>query len=150
TGRPLAIKTPQPRYAGDPGVLARFERERRAALCMRHPNVVAARGVGRLDDGRPFLAMDLLEGRTLGALLRAGGPLSLPRAVRLADDLLAGLAAVPDAGLVHRDLSPENVFVTCTAGVERAVILDFGFAQAPGTDPGDGVTPDSPGSLVGT
>jgi serine/threonine-protein kinase len=173
--RPLAIKVLQERHAGDAGITRRFEREIEHALRVRHPNVVSAIGAGRLADGRPFLAMELLEGATLGAIIRRGGPLSIARGLRLADQILAGLAAVHDARLVHRDLSPDNVFVA--AGVhdggfapkpplradhdggfapkpplraDRAVILDLGFAQEPGVDAGDGLTPDSPGSLVGT
>jgi serine/threonine protein kinase len=146
--RPLAIKVLQERHARDPGITRRFEREVEHALRIRHPNVVSALGKGRLDDGRPFLAMELLEGATLGALIRSGGPLPIAGGLHLADQILAGLSAVHDARLVHRDLSPDNVFVA--AGGERAAILDLGFAQEPGVDAGDGVTPDSPGSLVGT
>src|SRR5262249_43117417 len=91
------------------------------------------------------------EGATLGAIVRAQGPMPITRGLKLADQILAGLSAVHEAGLVHRDLSPDNVFVTSDGGLgERAVILDLGFAQEPGVDAGDGVTPDSPGSLVGT
>ena len=147
---PLAIKVLHERHAGDAGVVRRFEREAEHAMAVRHPNVVAALGAGRLDDGRPFFAMERLEGATLGALVRSQGPLPMARGLRLADQLLAGLAAVHDAGLVHRDVSPDNVFVAGTGQHERAVLLDFGFAQAPGVDLGDGLTPDSPGSLVGT
>jgi eukaryotic-like serine/threonine-protein kinase len=151
-GAPLAIKVLQPRHAGDAGITRRFEREAEHALRLRHPHVVSALGTGRLDDGRPFFAMDLLEGATLGALVRSRGPLPIARGLRLADQILAGLEALHEARLVHRDLSPDNVFVTGGAGDHEgsAVILDLGFAQEPGVDMGDGVTPDSPGSLVGT
>ncbi len=145
--RPLAVKVLQQRHAGDAGIVRRFEREAAYALRLSHPNVVSALGAGRLADGRPFFVMDRLEGATLGALVRAEGPLPIARGLRLADQILAGLAALHDARLVHRDLSPDNVFVT-KAG--QAVILDLGFAQEPGVDAGDGVTQDSPGSLVGT
>jgi serine/threonine-protein kinase len=149
-GRAVAVKVLRERFARDPGVAARFEREIDNALRIRHANVVAALGAGRLDDGRPFLVMERLEGETLGALVRARGPLSIARGLRLGAELLAGLEAIHAAGLVHRDLSPENVFVARDRGGERAVILDLGFAHEPGVDSGDGVTVDSPGSLVGT
>jgi eukaryotic-like serine/threonine-protein kinase len=145
--RPLAVKVLQQRHAGDVGIVRRFEREAAHALRMCHPNVVSALGAGRLADGRPFFVMDLLEGATLGALVRAEGPLPIGRGLRLAEQILAGLQALHDANLVHRDLSPDNVFVTRSG---QAVILDLGFAQEPGVDTGDGVTRDSPGSLVGT
>jgi eukaryotic-like serine/threonine-protein kinase len=157
-GQALAVKVLQERHAGDAGIVRRFEREAAHALRVHHPNVISALGAGRLADGRPFFAMDLLEGATLGALVRSHGPLPIARGLRLADQILAGLAALHDARLVHRDLSPDNVFVTRDAGRDganpgregAAVILDLGFAQEPGVDTGDGVTPDSPGSLVGT
>jgi eukaryotic-like serine/threonine-protein kinase len=145
--RPVAVKVLQQRHAGDAGIVRRFEREAAHALRLRHPNVVSALGAGRLADGRPFFVMDLLEGATLGALVRAGGPLPIGQGLRLAEQILAGLEALHGAHLVHRDLSPDNVFVTRSS---RAVILDLGFAQAPGVDTGDGLTHDSPGSLVGT
>lgn len=146
-GRPVAVKVLQERHAGDAGIVGRFEREIRYAFRISHPNLVAALAAGRLDDGRPFLVMERLEGFTLGALVRAEGPLAIERALRLADQILAGLGALHEASIVHRDLQPDNIFV---AHGDRAVILDLGFAQEPGVDTGDGVTPDSPGSLVGT
>jgi serine/threonine-protein kinase len=146
---PLAVKVLRERHAGDAGIVRRFEREAEHAMAVRHPNVVAALAKGRLDDGRPFLVMERLMGATLGALVRSQGPLPIARGLRLAEQLLAGLAALHEAHLVHRDVSPDNVFVA--AGTEeRAVLLDLGFAQEPGVDLGDGLTPDSPGSLVGT
>jgi serine/threonine-protein kinase len=147
----VAVKLLQERHAHDEGIAGRFTREARLLMELRHPHVVDALGVGTLHDGRPFLVTELLEGATLGALVRAGGPLALGRALALWDQMLAGLAAVHEAGVVHRDLSPDNVFLArAENGEERLVILDFGFAQEAGVDSGDGVTPDSPGSLVGT
>jgi serine/threonine-protein kinase len=150
---PLAVKILHARHAGDVGLTRRFEREAERAMAVQHPNVVSVLGAGQLDDGRPFFAMERLAGATLGALVRSQGPLPLGRGLRLADQILAALAAVHDARLVHRDVSPDNVFVVpCHdgRGGERAVLLDFGFAQEPGVDVGDGITADSPGSLVGT
>ncbi|MFT3769979.1 MAG: serine/threonine-protein kinase [Minicystis sp.] len=149
-GRAVAVKVLQERHARDPGIVGRFEREIAHALRIRHDHVVTAFAAGRLDDGRPFLVMELLEGATLGALVRSEGPAAIARGLRLGAQILAGLAAIHEAGLVHRDLSPDNVFIARDAGGERAVIIDLGFAQEPGVDTGDGVTADSPGSLVGT
>jgi serine/threonine-protein kinase len=149
-GRAVAVKVLRARHAADVGLTSRFDREIRYGFRLRHPNVVSVLAAGRTADGRPFLVMDLLQGDTLGALIRSGGPLSLARGLRVAEQLLAGLAAVHEAGIVHRDLQPDNVLLAEGAGRERAMILDFGFAQEPGVDVGDGATADSPGSLVGT
>jgi serine/threonine-protein kinase len=159
--RHVAVKVLHARHAHDVGIARRFEREAEHARRIEHPNVISLLGAGRLADGRPLYAMERLEGATLGAIVRREGPLTIVRALGLANQIVAALAAVHDAGLVHRDLSPDNVFVTVgghpqTPGGdsvyprERAVLLDFGFAQPPGADAGDGVSPESPGSLVGT
>jgi serine/threonine-protein kinase len=132
--RSVAVKVLHPHHASDAGIMRRFEREAEHARRVEHPNVISLLGAGRLPDGRPLYAMERLEGATLGAIVRREGPLSIARALRLASQIVAGLAAVHDAGLVHRDLSPDNVFVAQTAFGERAVLLDFGFAQPPGAD----------------
>jgi serine/threonine-protein kinase len=149
-GRPVAVKVLQERHAGDAGIAGRFAREITYAFRVSHPNLVTPLAAGHLDDGRPFLAMERLEGQTLGALVRAEGALDIARAIGLADQILAGLGALHEARIVHRDLQPDNIFVAPGPHGDRAVILDLGFAQEPGADQGDGVTPDSPGSLVGT
>lgn len=149
-GRAVAVKILKEEHAADAGVVRRFEREIEHALRIEHPHVVRSIGSGRLEDGRPFLVMELLVGATLGALVRNGGPVGVARGLRLGAQILSGLEAIHRAGLVHRDLSPDNVFVVRDGDTERALILDLGFAQEPGVDAGDGVTVDSRGSLVGT
>ena len=147
----LALKVLRPDLAGDAGMEARFAREIAFGCRVTHPNVVAVRGSGRLADGRPFFVMDLLEGTTLGELLCREGPLAVDRALAIVDQLLAGLEALHAARIVHRDLQPDNIFITREAdGHERVLLLDLGFAHEPGVDTGDGVTGDSPGALVGT
>ncbi len=149
--RVFAVKILQERFASDIGIISRFEREIAYARRVQHPNVIAVYSNGHLPDGRPYFVMDLLEGCTLGALIRREGPLSLSRALAIVDQILAGLAAMHAARIVHRDLQPDNVFITRDErGGERAILLDLGFAQEPGVDTGDGVSPDSAGSLVGT
>lgn len=151
SGKRLALKTVQPRYATDAGIVGRFWREIAFAARVMHPNVAPVLGHGRLSDGRPFVLMELYQGRTLGDVVRRDGPLPLPKAMAIVDQVLAGLDAIHAAGIVHRDLTPENVFVeTNSEGRERVILLDFGFAHEPGVDTGDGVTLASRGALVGT
>jgi serine/threonine-protein kinase len=151
SGKRLALKTIQSRYATDAGIVGRFWREIAFAARVMHPNVAPVLGHGRLCDGRPFVLMELYQGRTLGAIVRQEGPLPLRRAIDIVDQVLAGLDAVHEAGIVHRDLTPENVFVEpIDKGRERVILIDFGFAHEPGVDTGDGVTLDSRGALVGT
>ncbi|MBZ0232325.1 MAG: serine/threonine protein kinase, partial [Deltaproteobacteria bacterium] len=104
--------------------LARFEQEARALAALSHPNIVAIHDVGR-DDGRWFLALELLEGETMRQRLRRG-PLDLSTALGCATATLAALAAAHEQGIVHRDLKPENLFLT-RAGVLK--VLDFGLAK---------------------
>ncbi len=151
SGKRLALKTIQAQYATDAGIVGRFWREIAFAARVMHRNVAPVLGHGRLSDGRPFVLMELYQGRTLGSIVRQDGPLPLVRAIDIVDQVLAGLDAVHAAGIVHRDLTPENVFVeTNDTGSDRVVLIDFGFAHEPGVDQGDGVTLDSRGALVGT
>jgi serine/threonine-protein kinase len=152
TGKVVALKTLRACHAGDEGHVRRFEREIEFAMRVVHPNVAPVRGAGRLGDGRPYYLMELYKGRTLGAVVREDGPLEIGRALSITDQILAGLEAVHEAGIVHRDLTPENVLLTDEGpGKEpRVLLLDFGFAHEPGVDTGDGLTEDSRGALVGT
>ncbi len=101
----------------------RFLREARAAASVSHPNVCPIFEVGQ-EGKQPFLAMELLPGETLAARLRRG-PLSATEAMDLAQDLLAALGALHDAGIVHRDVKPSNLFLT----PHGAKLLDFGLAR---------------------
>ncbi|WP_437642065.1 serine/threonine-protein kinase [Sorangium sp. So ce854] len=162
TGEPVALKVLRRAHAGDPGIEGRFAREVRLARRIDHPNVCPVLGEGHLDDGRPFFLMPLFEGVTLGEEVRRNGPLPIGRALALADQILAGLAAMHAAKVVHRDLQPGNILLVdepgagggrgegAPAGAPTVKLIDLGFAHEPGADTGDGVTPDSPGSLVGT
>ena len=126
----------------------RFLREARAAARVSHPNLCPIFEVGEAE-GRPFLAMELLSGETLSARLRRG-PLAPHEALDLAEDLLSALGALHDAGVVHRDVKPSNLFLTPHGGK----LVDFGLAREL---PGDvarsvGTTTDltSPGLIIGT
>ncbi len=134
-GPTRALKVLKPSLAGDAGHRESFAQEIAYARRVNHPNVVSVLDHGRLADGRPWLTMDLLDGATLGALVRREGPLPLSRALAITDQVLAGLAALHAAGVVHQDLQPDNVFLARAPGssVERAVLLDFGFARDAGS-----------------
>jgi eukaryotic-like serine/threonine-protein kinase len=122
--RDVAIKILPPDVADDPDRLRRFESEARAAAALNHPNILVVHDVGREHD-TSYLVTELLEGRTLRAVLDSGRA-PVPRALEYAIQIAEGLAAAHASGILHRDLKPENVFVT-TDG--RVKILDFGLAK---------------------
>jgi len=109
---------------------ARFDREVGALAEIESAYLVKLRDSGRLDDGRPWMAMELLEGRTLAhEIVAADGPMPPARIRGLARDLALGLAALHAADLVHRDLGARNVMVVESGGVEKAMIIDLGHAR---------------------
>ncbi len=121
--RDVAIKVLPDLFAADPERLARFEREARAIAALSHPNIVAIYDLAT-DGTRPYAVMELLEGSTLRT--RMESPLSPRRAVDYAIQIARGLAAAHEKGVVHRDLKPDNLFVTSDGQVK---ILDFGLAR---------------------
>ena len=134
-----AIKILLPQYALVPTMLTLMLEEARLLQCVRHEAVVGCQGLLRDTDGRPMLVMDHLRGRTLSNRLR-GGRLPDADLLALTLRLAAGLAAIHDAGIVHQDISPDNVILaddSCAA----ATIIDFGLARRM-----DG-TPDIHGQL---
>jgi serine/threonine-protein kinase len=113
----------------DPTSVARFEREARAAAALNHPAVVAIYDTGA-DQGSRFIVMELIEGRSLGEILRADGRLDPGRAAGIGARVADALAAAHAAGIVHRDIKPANVMVTTDGSVK---VLDFGIARAMGS-----------------
>lgn len=123
--RLVVLKEPLERWHEEPAVLEAARREARLAAKVRHPNVVEVEEVLE-DDGRPVLVMEYVVGGSLGDKLREEGTLPPREAVRIGYDVACGLAAVHEAGLVHRDLKPDNVLLT---EEDRALITDFGLAR---------------------
>lgn len=130
-GRPVAIKIMDPRLADDRSFVERFEREARSAAQLHHPNVVTVHDQG-VDAEHVFLVMELVDGGTLRDLLDERGRLDAPTAIAVAEQMLAALAAAHQAGLVHRDVKPENVLIGRTGTPPTGVVkvADFGLVRA--------------------
>jgi eukaryotic-like serine/threonine-protein kinase len=124
--RHVALKVMHPGLAADESYVSRFAREARAAARLSHPNIVAVHDQGE-DEGRVFLVMELVRGRTLRQVLDEDGPLTPRAALDIAASLADALGAAHRAGLVHRDIKPENVIIR-EDGVVK--VTDFGLARA--------------------
>jgi len=115
--RRVAIKTIRPDILSDEGLqegeaIARFEREARAAASVRHPNVVDVTDFGKSSEGVFFLVMEFVDGESLYQLLRREGTLDIQRTVKMLGQVVAGVDAAHDEGILHRDLKPANIFIT--------------------------------------
>ena len=150
--RDVAIKVLPARFSQDEQALARFEREARAVAALSHPNILSIHDFGR-ENGHVFAVTELLEGHSLREALEEG-PLPPRKAVEHASKIAEGLAAAHERGLVHRDIKPDNVFLTEDG---RIKILDFGLAAPVEVEPdrADPTTPTisrftQPGTVMGT
>lgn len=128
----VALKVLRPELVGAPGVLDRFRREVKLARRVTHPNVARVFDIGD-HHGEKFLTMELIDGESLGALLVRERRLAVARVAVLASAICAGLSAAHLAGVIHRDLKPDNVLLDRGG---RVVVTDFGIARAvaPGAD----------------
>ena len=124
--RPVALKVMDPRYAGDQQFLTRFHREARAIARLKDPGLVAIYDQGD-DPAHPFLVMELVDGGTLRELLRERGPMPPHAMAAVLRPVLSGLGVAHRAGLVHRDVKPENVLISDDGEVK---LVDFGLVRA--------------------
>ena len=129
------------------GALARFEREVRATAELKHPNTVRVFDYGTTEDGLCYYVMELLEGETLAEHVLRCGPLPAARAVHVVGQAARALAEAHERGIVHRDVKPENIFLTSLGGEHDFVkVIDFGIAKV---DYADGTKTDT-GWVLGT
>ncbi len=148
-GRDVALKLITGALSGDAGRVRRFEQEARAAGQLNHPNVLAVYDIG-VHEGAPYIVSELLEGRSLRSRL-ADGVLPWRKVLDYAKQAAEGLAAAHDRGIVHRDVKPDNLFIT-TDG--RIKILDFGIAKLAVTEEASAKTGlptnTAAGTVIGT
>ena len=160
--RQVAVKTVRPDILNDEDLqdgeaIARFEREARAAASIRHQNVVGVTDFGQTSDGVFFLVMEYVEGETLYQLLRREGTVSPQRAASIMRQIVAGVEAAHDEGILHRDLKPANIFlmqqkrkVTGEDGFVK--VGDFGLAKIVNSDRSELTSDSGPASrgIIGT
>ncbi len=150
--RQVAVKILHPALAASPEVRNRFEREALAVGKIDHPNCVSVYDSGRLPDGSLYLAMELLDGKSLADVLEQEGQLPPGRALHILAHILRGLSHIHQAGLIHRDIKPENIFLVRQGeDMDYAKILDFGIAKGmTANDLDDGVKLTQAGMAFGT
>jgi serine/threonine protein kinase len=131
TGASLAIKILRADFNGKTEALQRFQREAEVTSRLHHPNIVKVFDFDCLPDGRPYLVMELLSGKDLGRILRSKEALPPERLLAIVDQVASALATTHGAGVVHRDLSPGNIFIEQIPGSDRELIrvLDFGISK---------------------
>jgi serine/threonine-protein kinase len=130
----LALKILRHQHVSDRLQLARFAREGEVQAKLRHRNVAALLATGVTEKNEPYLAVELLRGKSLRSVVKEEGRIPPRRAASYAWQALNGLAAVHAAGVLHRDLKPANIMLEASQGpVDRVVLIDFGFATFEGS-----------------
>ncbi len=146
-GKPVALKVLTASYTPGSEPERRFLREARLVGSIGHPSIVEVFDLGRLEDGKPFQVMELLEGQTLAERLRIEGALPEPEALDIAEQVLSALDAAHRRGVVHRDLKPENVYLAERGATKTVKLLDFGVSKSLSEH---SLSLTMPGMVVGT
>jgi serine/threonine protein kinase len=152
-GEVVALKLVGTRLASDPDFLKRFRNEAVVTRRLQHPNAVRVEDLDATEDGRPFIVMEYVDGRSLRELVRAEGPQPLSRAVSVTRQVCSALAAAHALGITHRDIKPDNILLgRGPDGAEHVKVLDFGIAKVREASEGvgEGYTPTRTGMIVGT
>lgn len=147
-GRKVAIKFLLGNYASDDAFISRFRREARLAASLNHRNIVILYDFDQANDGTLFIVMEYLSGQKLSDVIRRDGPLEISRATRLGLQIADGLDAAHRAGVIHRDIKPDNIMVAGADASEEIKLMDFGIARL--RDPGNASQITRAGLIVGT
>ncbi len=133
-GKSVAVKVLREKYVDRPNVAQRLVQEARLASAIRHEHIIDIIDSGKTDDGRTFVVMELLEGESLGELLRREGALPEARVIEIARQVAGALGAAHERGIVHRDVKPENIFLVARhetgdkPGADFVKVVDFGIS----------------------
>jgi len=147
-----ALKVIHPQLAGDPSFVKRFGQEAALTRKLQHPNAVRVEDIDQADDGRPFMVMEFIEGKSLKDVIQRQAPLAVPRVCRIAKQVAGALEAAHQLGIIHRDIKPANILLTWPSGGEEvAKVLDFGIAKMKEVHlAADGATLTRTGTSIGT
>jgi hypothetical protein len=154
--RNVAVKILGGSLFGEARALRRFEQEAQTSARLVHPNIITVHDYGVLNTGGAYLVMELVEGETLGSILKRDGRIPATLAADWLEQILTAVSAAHAAGVIHRDLKPDNIFITPgNKGQQVAKILDFGLAKIKQLDGGDSTSPTAvalttPGAVMGT
>jgi serine/threonine-protein kinase len=152
-GEIRALKVVSAKLCDDEGFLKRFRTEAVVTRRLQHPNAVRVDDLDVTEDGRPFIVMELVEGKNLREVIRAEGAFEVARAAAIGRQVASALAAAHALGITHRDIKPDNILLTVGPdGQAQAKVLDFGIAKVRegSFDVGPGYTPTETGMVVGT
>jgi tRNA A-37 threonylcarbamoyl transferase component Bud32 len=145
----VAVKLLHPEIGSNQEAVARFRQEAQSASSIGHDNIVTIDDFGTMPDGRVYLCMEFLQGQAMSDLMQAPGGLDLATTIDLMSQVCDGLAVAHDKDIIHRDMKPENVFVTRRSdGSLLAKILDFGIAKVTGNEGNENLT--KTGTVFGT
>lgn len=148
--RVVALKVVLPDYVSNNETLERFRREARAAARLNHPSVITIYDFGVLENGRAYLAMELLNGRSLRDEIEKLGIISPKRSLEILKPVCEAVQAAHNAGVIHRDLKPDNIILeSLELGLESIKVVDFGIAKLKEKS-GKSLTLTGPGLVMGT
>src|SRR5262245_45771113 len=125
----VVVKLIKPDLVTSPDVVARFQREARAASNLNHPNIVGVYDLGQTDDGTLYIAMEFIDGPSLKDVIREAGPMSATQIVPILNEVASALALAHRHKIIHRDLKPQNIMLATDGGRRVAKLLDFGIAK---------------------
>lgn len=148
----LALKVIAPELMIDQAFVKRFKQEAKITRKLQHPNAVRVDDIDEAEDGRPFIVMEFIEGKSLKQVIREEGPLPWPRVCALVKQTAAALEAAHKLGMVHRDIKPENISLVDSPEGGTVKVLDFGIAKMKESRPGEGqgITLTGTGVVIGT